>query len=89
MIEQAECRAHRIGQTEPVTVTFLVTEGKSTDPIIWRILNRKMNTASRVQDNERKRLGARAVTLQRRTAEAPSEKRDGEPLEAPGKRRRT
>ena len=62
--EQAEARAHRIGQDRPVTIRYLVTEGKSTDPILWNMLNNKMDVASKAMDNVGRRMGAKTKRIQ-------------------------
>lgn len=49
--EQAEDRCHRIGQTEPVTVTYLVAAGTIDEPV-WAALNRKQAVVDAVIDGE-------------------------------------
>lgn len=49
-ILQAECRAHRIGQTRNVDVTFIILKG-SMDDVVWRSLNRKTHETYAVLDN--------------------------------------
>ena len=53
---QCEARCHRIGQVNPVTIRFLMSEGKSTDDVLWRMINKKADVSSQVIDNKRKRM---------------------------------
>ncbi|XP_053664648.1 SWI/SNF-related matrix-associated actin-dependent regulator of chromatin subfamily A-like protein 1 [Anopheles marshallii] len=46
-LAQAESRAHRIGQSDNVTVRYLLAK-KTADDIIWTMLQRKQETLSRV-----------------------------------------
>lgn len=56
---QAEDRMHRIGQTQPVFVRYLMVKGKtqdSTDEKIWNLLSRKILHASVAVDGQRQTL---------------------------------
>uniref|UniRef100_A0A182NET2 SWI/SNF-related matrix-associated actin-dependent regulator of chromatin subfamily A-like protein 1 n=1 Tax=Anopheles dirus TaxID=7168 RepID=A0A182NET2_9DIPT len=46
-LAQAESRAHRIGQEDNVTVRYLIAQ-KTADDIIWKMLQSKQETLSRV-----------------------------------------
>lgn len=48
---QAEDRCHRIGQSMPVTIRYLVCDG-STDDIVWRMLENKVKSTGLVIDNQ-------------------------------------
>jgi SWI/SNF-related matrix-associated actin-dependent regulator 1 of chromatin subfamily A len=47
ILVQAEDRAHRIGQTDCVTVQYLLARG-TTDDRIWPLIIRKLNTLEQV-----------------------------------------
>lgn len=47
---QMEARFHRVGQTEPVTVEYMMADN-STDDCVWRMLNRKAGVMGTVLDN--------------------------------------
>lgn len=49
--EQAEDRCHRIGQTEPVTVTYLVAADTIDEPV-WAALDRKQAVVEAVIDGD-------------------------------------
>ena len=51
-LAQAEARAHRIGQTAPVHVHFVVASG-TVDDIIWRQVERKVEVTSATMSGER------------------------------------
>jgi SWI/SNF-related matrix-associated actin-dependent regulator 1 of chromatin subfamily A len=55
---QAEARAHRNGQTEKVTVRYLLMNN-TTDDIIWNLLCHKLIISSRTLDNTYRTLGKR------------------------------
>jgi len=57
---QAECRSHRIGQTQHVTVKYLILEG-STDETMWHTLNKKIKNTAAILDNEDEKLNAEKV----------------------------
>ena len=57
---QAECRSHRIGQTQHVTVKYLILEG-STDETMWHTLNKKIKNTAAILDNEDEKLNAERV----------------------------
>uniref|UniRef100_A0A182QXV2 SWI/SNF-related matrix-associated actin-dependent regulator of chromatin subfamily A-like protein 1 n=1 Tax=Anopheles farauti TaxID=69004 RepID=A0A182QXV2_9DIPT len=46
-LAQAESRAHRIGQVDNVTVRYLIAQ-KTADDVIWKMLQSKQETLSRV-----------------------------------------
>ena len=48
-LQQAEDRAHRIGQRRPVDVVYLLMRG-SIDDLVWPTVNRKLDTVSRALD---------------------------------------
>jgi SWI/SNF-related matrix-associated actin-dependent regulator 1 of chromatin subfamily A len=48
---QAEDRSHRIGQTESVSVVYLMLKG-STDDTLWRMIQRKGGTMGRILHDE-------------------------------------
>jgi hypothetical protein len=48
---QVEDRNHRIGQEFPTVVNYLHCEG-STDDILWRMLNTKVNNSGRTVDGK-------------------------------------
>ena len=50
-IQQAEGRAHRIGQSEPVNVQFLIAKG-TIDDLIWRGLQFKLSTLGNLLDGQ-------------------------------------
>ena len=50
-IQQAEGRAHRIGQSEPVNVQFLIAKG-TIDDLIWRGLQFKLSTLNTLLDGQ-------------------------------------
>lgn len=47
ILMQAEDRAHRIGQTDSVTVHYLLSRG-TTDDRIWPLILQKLNTLEEV-----------------------------------------
>ena len=47
---QSEDRNHRIGQTRPVMIRYLICQG-STDALIWNVLEKKTKTTGLVIDN--------------------------------------
>jgi SWI/SNF-related matrix-associated actin-dependent regulator of chromatin subfamily A-like protein 1 len=49
-ILQAECRAHRLGQTRNVDVSFIILSG-SVDEIVWKSINRKTTQSYAVLDD--------------------------------------
>ncbi|XP_063700363.1 SWI/SNF-related matrix-associated actin-dependent regulator of chromatin subfamily A-like protein 1 [Culicoides brevitarsis] len=46
ILEQAESRAHRIGQTEDVTVKYLLAKG-TADDVIWPMLQKKQKSLNK------------------------------------------
>lgn len=59
---QAECRSHRIGQTQNVLVKYLLLEG-STDETMWLTLNKKIKNTAAILDNHDERLNAERVAF--------------------------
>lgn len=57
---QAEDRSHRIGQTESVSVVYLMLKG-STDDTLWRMIQRKGGTMGRILYDETDKLVAPEV----------------------------
>ena len=75
---QSEDRAHRIGQTRPVTVDYVILGG-STDDLMWRSLNRKVSSTGAVLDNTRTYLRAKKETITVGEDEEEEGDEDGEP----------
>ena len=58
---QAEDRVHRISQTQPVTIRYLIASG-TTDEFMWAVNAAKYATTAAVLDNERAELRTDCVT---------------------------
>ena len=58
---QCECRAYRLGQKKKVTATYLMMD-QSVDQMLFNMIVRKYNVASRVMDNENSKLEITKVT---------------------------
>jgi SWI/SNF-related matrix-associated actin-dependent regulator 1 of chromatin subfamily A len=54
-LDQAECRVHRITQTEPVTIRYLVASG-TTDEHMWQIVSSKMTRMAALIDGTTEKL---------------------------------
>lgn len=54
-LQQAEDRAHRIGQTSPVQVIYLLLRG-SVDELVWPTVNRKLDVVARTLDGAGKAM---------------------------------
>jgi len=63
---QAEDRAHRIGQRSAVSIHYLIAPG-SIDDIMWRTLERKVNTISETLDGKTESLGKDRITVDQAT----------------------
>ena len=57
---QAEDRAHRMGQKNPVNVKYLCAAG-TADDIVWPAIRRKLENLGRALDGEAATLGAEDV----------------------------
>ncbi len=55
IIKQAEARIHRMGQTDNVTITYLVAE-HTTDTLVWRSIQSKTNSSGLLMDGVSKKL---------------------------------
>jgi len=66
-IQQAEDRAHRIGQTQCVNVKFLLVKG-SIDDLMMELLHNKLATTGQVLDGQAARMEVRQT---RRTDRVP------------------
>lgn len=62
LIEQAENRAHRIGQPNSVNIHYLVAQG-TLDDILWRTINKKVGIVSSTLDGFRDKLSAKHTKL--------------------------
>lgn len=61
-LDQAECRAFRIGQEKPVTMRYLLASG-TTDEHVWGIVARKFTNMGKLFDGSTDRLEATTVRL--------------------------
>ena len=68
IIEQAENRAHRIGQKNSVNVHYLLAKG-TLDDAMWRMINNKVKVTSTALDGKRLKLDAGKMTCPDRPAE--------------------
>ena len=68
IIEQAENRAHRIGQKNSVNVHYLIAKG-TLDDAMWRMINNKVKVTSTALDGKRLKLDAGKMTCPDRPAE--------------------
>lgn len=59
-VQQAEDRAHRIGQTSCVSVQLLLVKD-SVDELMWELLQSKLATTGQVLDGQAGRMEVRAV----------------------------
>jgi len=57
VLQQAEDRAHRIGQKNAINVQYLVAKN-TLDEMLWRMLSRKVSVISQTLDGERTTLKA-------------------------------
>jgi SWI/SNF-related matrix-associated actin-dependent regulator 1 of chromatin subfamily A len=62
---QAEDRAHRNKQQNPVTVRYLMLDG-TTDDVLWRTLQHRARTASLLVDNRAGHMGAQVCAAEAR-----------------------
>jgi SWI/SNF-related matrix-associated actin-dependent regulator 1 of chromatin subfamily A len=53
LLKQCECRIHRIGQTQPCEVRYLVASGRTIDREIWQMLQRKLFVVGTALDGAR------------------------------------
>lgn len=77
IITQAESRVHRIGQEQPVKCFFLLAPGTSDD-IMWRMLQEKQNTLSKVGlvgDNEHFTMDATVEKFEQKPSTSSAQKR--------------
>jgi SNF2 family DNA or RNA helicase len=58
---QAECRAHRIGQTEEVECIYLAFPN-SIEEILWQLINKKYKSLTCIVDGGLKKFSAKRVT---------------------------
>jgi hypothetical protein len=61
-VQQAEDRAHRIGQTQSVNVHLLLVKD-SIDDLMWELLQNKLATTGQVLDGEATRMEVRLCGL--------------------------
>lgn len=60
---QAEDRAHRVGQTQPVSIRYLVAEGTADDRIWW-MLSHKLSVLGKITGQDDVRWGAERSTFE-------------------------
>ena len=61
-LDQAECRAFRIGQDKPVTMRYLLASG-TTDEHVWGVVARKFTNMGKLFDGSAAKLEATTVRL--------------------------
>jgi len=57
LIEQAEDRAHRIGQVSAVNIYYLISQG-TLDTMMWHMINKKVNIISKALNGKKQKMGA-------------------------------
>ena len=63
LIEQAEDRAHRIGQLASVNIHYLIAKG-TLDDMMWHMINKKVGIISTTLDGKRHNMGAAKSTAE-------------------------
>lgn len=67
-IIQAECRAHRIGQTKPVKCLYLIFP-ESIEQMLWQLINKKYKSLTAIVDGNMKSFYAKRIDLRQNKRE--------------------